>query len=80
MNTSNKNKFETSINISMNPKVDNNVVFVRVRDGETGLTLCRTFKYLIICDSLLFDNIPIGYQELFSPFNYLINEEDADND
>ena len=91
MNASNKNKFETSIkqllqdhpgytiNISMNPKVDNNVVFVRVRDGETVLTLCRTFKDLIICDSLLFDNIPIGYQELFSPFDYLINEEDKNN-
>lgn len=69
-----------TINISMNPKVDNDVVFVRVRDGETGLTLCRMFKDLVLCDSLLFANVPIGYKELFEPFDYKIEEEDTDND
>lgn len=68
-----------TINISMNPKVDNDVVFVRVRDGETGLTLCRMFKDLVLCDSLLFANVPIGYKELFEPFEEKL-KEDTDND
>lgn len=68
-----------TITISMNPKVDNDVVFVRVRDGETGLTLCRTFKDLVLCDSLLFTNVPIGYKELFEPFEEKL-KEDIDND
>ena len=67
-----------TIDISMEPKVDDDVVFVRVRDGETGLTLCRMFKDLVLCDSLSFANVPIGYKELFEPFHYdAFKEEDT---
>lgn len=68
------------ITISMNPFVDNDVVFIKVTDPERGLVVSRMFKDLVLNDCTPIGTFSIGYKELFEPFDYVIKEEDTDND
>lgn len=69
------------IAITMSPKVDNDVVFIRVTDMERGLTIVYVVEDLKLVrnDNSLLNGLEIGYNELFEPFDEKL-KEDIDND
>lgn len=69
------------ITITMSPKVDNDVVFIRVTDMERGLTIVHVVEDLKLVrnDNSLLNGLEIGYNELFEPFDEKL-KEDENND